>query len=278
MGYEFGRKRAKTFKEMDFKEKVKHVRGKATKAFLLSAIGVGAVAGPAYYHYGTVHEEEVKIREVKKEYVRYDSDKGESVYDYKIITDRGTILANENSLLHWKFNSDDIQDMMSRDRSNNSSYSYYETAAQRQAREAQQAEMKNKVYQIRYYGARLDLPLLHTFPNLLSIREITPDELAARADARAAEDQARQQARQEQMQQNGQQMTQPGQQAVQPVQPVVQQAPATGALSGTMITFETVVGGQKIEMTVPIEAANKITVNKVTPLVPQAPTTPRPGG
>lgn len=277
MGYEFGRKRAKTFKEMDFKEKMKHLRGKATKAFLLSAVGIGAVAGPAYYNYGTIHEEEVKIREVKKEYVRYDADKGESIYDYKIITDRGTILANENSLLHWKFNSDDIQDMLTRDRNNNS-YSYYETAAQRQAREAAQAEAKNKVYLISYYGARLDLPLLHTFPNLLSIREITQDELAARAEARAAEDQARQQARQEQMQQNGQQMTQPGQQVGQqpvvPVQPV-QQAPAGGALSGTMITFETVVGGQKIEMTVPIEAANKITVNKVTPLVPQA---PRPGG
>lgn len=273
MGYEFGRKRAKSFKEMTFKEKMTHLRGKATKAFLLSAVGIGAVAGPAYYNYGTIHEEEVKIREVRKEYVRYDSKKGESVYDYKIVTDKGTILANENSLLHWKFNSDDIQDMLSRDRNNNS-YSYYETAAQRQAREQAQAEAKNKVYLISYYGARLDLPLLHTFPNLLSIREITPDELAARAEARAAADQARQQARQEQMRQNGQDVVVPGQQAGQPVQPV-QQAPAGGALSGTMITFETVVGGQKIEMTVPIEAANKITVNKVTPLVPQA---PRPGG
>ena len=128
----------------------------------------------------------------------------------------------------------------------------------RKTREA--ASPANKTYHIRYYGSRIDIPFIHTFPNLLSVREVPQEELQARAKAaadarRAAQGQGQQ----------VQPVVQPNGQA-QPVQGGGQQA-AVGALSGTMITFETVVDGQKISMTVPIEAANKITVNKVQPLV-----------
>lgn len=254
MASSYGRK--KTFKEKagDFGSKLK-------RAFIMATIGGAAIGGPAYYHYGTIHEQEVKIKEVKQEYVRYDEDKG-AIYDYKIITDKGVVLANENTLLHLKFNSKDMQDMLSEGR--DTYVPYDESPADKKAREA--ASPANKTYKIRYYGSRIDVPFIHTFPNLLSVREVPQEELQARAKAAADARRAAQQGQQ------GQQTAQPVQQPVagqQPVQGGGQQA-AVGALSGTMITFETVVDGQKISMTVPIEAANKITVNKVQPLVPSA--------
>lgn len=254
MASSYGRK--KTFKEKagDFGSKLK-------RAFIMATIGGAAIGGPAYYHYGTIHEQEVKIKEVKQEYVRYDEDKG-AIYDYKIITDKGVVLANENTLLHLKFNSKDMQDMLSEGR--DTYVPYDESPADKKAREA--ASPANKTYKIRYYGSRIDVPFIHTFPNLLSVREVPQEELQARAKAAADARRAAQQGQQ------GQQTAQPVQQPVagqQPAQGGGQQA-AVGALSGTMITFETVVDGQKISMTVPIEAANKITVNKVQPLVPSA--------
>ncbi|MDI1227593.1 MAG: hypothetical protein PSY14_07915 [bacterium] len=251
MASSYGRK--KTFKEKagDFGSKLK-------RAFIMATIGGAAIGGPAYYHYGTIHETEVKIKEVKSEYVRYDEDKG-AIYNYKIITDKGTVLANENTFLHLKFNSKDMQEMLSEGR--DTYVPYDESPADKKTREA--ASPSNKTYHIRYYGSRIDIPFIHTFPNLLSVREVPQDELQARAKAaadarRAAQGQGQQ----------VQPVVQPGN-TQQPVQGGGQQT-ATGALSGTMITFETVVDGQKISMTVPIEAANKITVNKVQPLVPGA--------
>ncbi|HYD19739.1 MAG TPA: hypothetical protein VEF76_14805 [Patescibacteria group bacterium] len=254
MASSYGRKKT-------FKEKANAFGSKLKRAFIMATIGGAAIGGPAYYHYGTIHEQEVNIKEVKSEYVRYDEDKG-AIYTYKIITDKGTVLANENTLLHLKFNSKDIQDMLSEGRDNG--YYYSETPEEKKAREA--ASPANKVYKIRYYGSRIDVPFVHTFPNLLSVREVPQEELQARAKAQAEARRAQQQAQNP----NGQQ--------VQPVvQPGAQNNPqgggqqvATGALSGTMITYETVVNGQKISMTVPIEAADKIIVNKVTPLVPGA--------
>ena len=146
------------------------------------------------------------------------------------------VLRNENSKLHLKFNSADMQDNFE----------------------------AGKTYRIKYYGARIDIPFLHTFPNVLTATEVTPEEIAERAKAAAAAKAAQAKAAGQQQQQNGQQ------QATAPQPGVVTPAPQA-ALSGTMITFETVSGGQKIEITAPIEAASKITINKVTPLVPTAP-------
>ncbi len=252
MASSYGRKKT-------FKEKAGEVGSKLKRAFIMAAIGGAAIGGPAYYHYGTIHETEVKIKEVKSEYVRYDQDKG-AIYNYKIITDKGTVLANENTLLHLKFNSKDMQDMLSDGRDTYAPYD--ESPADKKAREA--ASPANKTYHIRYYGSRIDVPFVHTFPNLLSVREVPQEELQARAKAAAD-------ARRAAQGQTGQPQTvQPAANPqAQPVQGGGQQT-ATGALSGTMITFDTVVDGQKISMTVPIEAANKITVNKVQPLVPGA--------
>lgn len=263
MASSYGRKKT-------FNEKMTDLKGRAKRAFILTAVGGAVIGGPLYYQYGTIKEQEVKIKEVKSEWLRYEEGKG-SIYEYKIVTDRGMLLANENSFLHMKFNSQDIHDMLSEGRG----YQYVpwnETKEQKAEREA--ASPANKVYKIRYYGARIDIPFIHTTPNILSVREVTPEELRARQEQRIAAERERQQAAGIQPGANGQPGTANGTgQVVTPAQPA-----ATG-LSGTMITFSTVVNGQKVEMTVPIEAADKITINKVTPIVPNAPAQPRgPGG
>lgn len=239
-------------KKKNFGEKAK---GALRRVFILSTLGGVFVGGPLYYNYGTVHEAEFKVKEVKEQYKGYDQKKGQSIYETRIITDKGLVLKNENTLLHAKFNSQDITDQLKEGRN---SYSYYDYYGNNNNRDNKKEEPKaeDKVWRIKYYGARIDIPFIHTQQNILSIQEVTREELAARN--KAAQEARQQQQQQEQAQPQQGTVVQPG-----------QTAPA-GALSGTMITFETVVDGQKIQMTVPIEAANKITVNKVTPLVPQA--------
>lgn len=246
-----------------FKEKTAEFKGKLRRAFMLTALAGTAIGGPLYYHYGTITEQEVKIKEVKEEWVRYEEGKG-SIYEYKLVTDKGQILNNKNTLLHLKFNSKDLHDQLSDGRGYQYA-PYGETAEEKKAREA--ASPVNKVYKIKSYGARIDIPFIHTFPNVLSVREVTPEEMKARAEQRAAAEKARLQALGQNP--NGQQQPANGNgTVVQPPQGGGAQQAVPGALSGTMITFETVSGGQKIQMTVPIEAADKITINKVTPLVP----------
>jgi hypothetical protein len=239
-------------KKKNFGEKAK---GALRRVFILSTLGGVFVGGPLYYNYGTVHEAEFKVKEVKEEYKGYDSKKGRSIYETRIITDKGLVLQNENTLLHAKFNSSDITEQLKEGRET-SYYGYYSNQNDDDKKDkAPKAE--DKVWRIKYYGARIDIPFIHTQQNILSVQEVTGEELAAR-------NKAAQEARKAQQQQQQQAQPQPGT-VVQP-----NQTAPSGALSGTMITFETVVDGQKIQMTVPIEAANKITVNKVTPLVPQA--------
>ncbi|TAL31699.1 MAG: hypothetical protein EPN97_10890 [Alphaproteobacteria bacterium] len=249
------------------------VKGTLRRIFMLSVIGGTFIGAPAYYEYGTVKTEEVKVKEVKAVWDHYDSKKGESVYNYKIVTDKGTVLANKNSTLHFKFNSKDIQDQLSdgRDAYNYTpSYNWFgndEGGSQQEQKKKDPAlDPSNKVWRIKYYGARIDVPFIHTFPNVLSVEEVSRDELAARAKAQ----QQAQRDQQQQIKKDQQGAVQPGQQqngtVTTPAQP--------GQLSGTMITFTTVVNGQSVELSVPIEAAGKVTVNKVTPLVPTPPKGP----
>jgi hypothetical protein len=250
------------------------VKGTLRRIFMLSVVGGTFIGGPAYYQYGTVTTEEVKVKEVKSVWDHYDSKKGESVYNYKIVTDKGKVLKNENTTLHFKFNSKDIQDQLNdgRDAYNYTpSYNWFGGDDENGGRQQEQKKKdpaldpSNKVWRIKYYGARIDIPFIHTYPNVLSVEEVSRDELAARAKAQ----QQAQRDQNQQIKKDQQGAVQPGQQNGTVTTP----APA-GALSGTMITFETVVNGQRIELTVPIEAAGKVTVNKVSPLVPPAPKGP----
>ena len=226
MAYNYGKKET-------FGQKLK---GGLRRAFTIAAFGGVVIGAPAYYNYGTVHEQEVKIKDVKNDYIRWDDKRNESIYEYKIVTDKGLVLENENTKLHLKFNSADIQDNVE----------------------------AGKIYRVKYYGARIDVPFIHTFPNILSATEVTPEEIAERTKAAAAAKAAAAKAAGQQQQQ---QAAQPPAQANGTTTPT---APS-GALSGTMITFETVAGGERIEISAPIEAASKITINKVTPLVPPKP-------
>lgn len=241
------------------------VKGGLRRVFTFAVLGGVFVGAPAYYEYGTVKTEEVKIKEVKSEWDHYDSKKGEAVYNYQLITDKGQVIGNKNSLMHFKFNSKDIQDQVNDGRdsynssnsSSSSPWSIFNGASDNsdQPKKDPTLDPSGKTWRIEYYGARIDVPFIHTYPNVLSVTEVTKDELAARAKA---QQQARhdQQAQVKKDQANGQ--PQPGQTTA---------APA-GALSGTTITFDTVVDGERVTITAPIEAAGKVQVNKVAPLVP----------
>lgn len=256
---------ASGYGKQNFGQKVK---GTLRRIFMLTALGGTFIGAPAYYQYGTVTTEEVKVKEVKSVWDHYDSKKHESVYNYQLVTDKGQVIANKNTLAHFKFNSKDIQDQVNDGRE---AYNYTPSWSpwgnsddgsngQPPAKKDPAADPSNKVWRVEYYGARIDIPFIHTYPNVLSVQEVSKDELAERAKAQAlANRDQQQQIRKDQQQGNGQQ----GQQKPAQVNP----APGA-ALSGTTITFDTVVDGERVTITAPIEAAGKVQVNKVAPLVP----------
>jgi len=207
------------------------LKGKAKKAFIIAVAGTAVIGGPGYYYYGTTHEEQVKVTSVDSNWVSWDSSKQEPVYDYKITTDH-SVLENKNTYMHMKFDSKQLQHQFE----------------------------EGKIYRVKTYGERFDLPFgIHDFyPNVISAHEVTPAEQKARTAAEQAA-QAKQQKAQVAAVAPQQQQVVP--QAVQPAQ----QQPV---LSGSMITYEVVADGERVQMTVPVEAAGKITINKVSPLVP----------
>lgn len=245
------------------------VKGGLRRAFTFAVLGGVFVGAPAYYNYGTVHTEEVRIKDVKSIYDHYDSKKGESVYKYQLVTDRGQTLENKNTLLHFKFNSKDIQDQVNDgrdaynqqdDNSYSSGFSIWGDSTPTPPKPKDpNADPSKKVWRVEYYGARIDVPFIHTYPNVLSVQEVTKDELAARAKAAKEQQQQIRKDQQQDAQQNGQQ------------KPVQQGQQQPTALSGTTVTFETVVDGERVTITAPIEAAGKVQVTKVAPLVPKGP-------
>jgi hypothetical protein len=261
MAGNFGRKQS-------FGQKVK---GTLRRIFTLSVLGATFVGAPAYYEYGTVKTQEVKIKELQHTWVRYEDGKG-PVYDDKIVTQQGLVLENKNSLLHFKFNSADMQSQLSASQTppdqgsnNNSSdgFSFFNLNAAPPKPKDPLDDPANKVYRVSYYGMRIDIPFIHTYPNLLSVQEVSKDELQARAkayqDARKAA-LAQQKQAQAQAAQNGQQNGQPAAAGT-----------AAPAASSAMITFDTVVNGQDVNLTVPANVVDKVKVNSVTPVIPKAP-------
>ena len=152
-GYGYGRKKT-------FGQKLTDAKGKAVSAFKRAAVITLAagtmIGGPGYYNYGTQQETEVKVRQVLRDFKEWDQEKGEGVYENsRVVTDKGTF-RNEDALLHLKFNSDQL-------------YNQFETG---------------KTYKIKTYG---NLPFgLVGSPNIISMREVTEEELAERARAQQA--------------------------------------------------------------------------------------------
>jgi phage tail sheath protein FI len=236
--------RKKSFKEQTFKEKLGTMKGNAVRAFKKAAavtlIGGAVIGGPAYYNYGTIQEQEVTVRNIQKDYVGYDSKKYEVIYDnYRIVTDKGTF-RNENSMLHAKFNADEVQNTAER----------------------------GKIYRIKSYG-HLPFGMVGS-PNIISMQEVTPEEIAERN--RAREEQLKQQ-----QAEHGETVATPADNktpaATTPAKPG--QKVLSGATAKVIITAE----GYDVELTVPAEVVNDIRVNKVTETQPvriiQA---PKPGG
>lgn len=229
-----------TYGKKSFGQKI---GGGLKKLFLSVALVGGAVGAPAYYHYGTVEEDEVKVTYVEKgPYKGYDSKTWTSIYEpgKSITTDKGTF-NNENSLLHLKFNAPEIQNQF----------------------------QSGKIYRIKSYGGVLGLD-----PKILSAREVTPEEIAERKKM-AEEDKKR--ADQERLAQQG------GAAVVDPAVPVApgQVTPAASGLSGATTKVIITAEGFDIQMTVPTEVVNKIRIDKVSETKPVhivQPPAPSPGG
>ncbi len=225
-GYGYGRKKT-------FGQKLTDAKGKAVSAFKRAAVltlAAGAlVGGPGYYNYGTQQETEVKVRQVLRDFKEWDQEKGEGVYENsRVVTDKGTF-RNEDALLHLKFNSDQM-------------YNQFETG---------------KTYKIKTYG-HLPFGLVGS-PNIISMREVTEEELAERARAQ----QAAQKKAQAPAGQPGQPQQVQQQGTAQPASPAGGPA-LSGATTKVIISAE----GYDVEMTVPTEAVNQIRVDKVTQAQP----------
>ena len=165
-------------------------------------------------------------------------DTGEKlIADYKFRTDKGTF-ADKDSWLHLKTSS--------------------------KTEEIWKKVDRNKTYRITYYG--VDFGPFER--NILSAREVTEEELKTEAEAKKKmQTQAALQVKEGKASSAGQQ----------PVTGAVQGA-QTSVLSGRVVTYDVVTadGRNSIQLTVPVEAVGKVTVNAVTPLQ-TAPQPPRPG-
>ncbi len=224
-GYGYGRKKT-------FGQKLTDAKGKAVSAFKRTAVitlAAGAFVGvPGYYNYGTQQETEVKVRQVLRDFKEWDKEKGEAVYENsRVVTDKGTF-RNEDALLHLKFNSDQM-------------YNQFESG---------------KTYKIKTYG-HLPFGLVGS-PNIISMREVSEEELAERARAQQA-------AQKKGQMPAGQQLAQPQQGAAPAAQPG---APAGTVLSGATTKVIISAEGYDVEMTVPAEAVNHIRVDKVSQTQP----------
>jgi len=239
-GYGSGRKKT-------FKEKLADMRGKASRAFKKAAVitvaSTALIGGPAYYNYGTTQEAEVKVRQVQRDYKEWDQKEGRPIYEnYRVVTDKGTF-RNENATLHLKFNRDQM-------------YQDFEVG---------------KTYKVKSYG-HLPFGLVGS-PNIISMREVSAEELADRERARQeAIKKGQQENQQGQPPQNG---AQPGATPQQPAKPGVMAGTVlSGATTKVIISAE----GYDVEMTVPAEAVQHIRVNKVAETQPvriiQAPRPP----
>lgn len=213
------------------------VNGGLRTAFM-SVAALGAVGGVGYYNYGTVQEQEVKVRSYETN-IEYEEGSRSGYYTFD--TDKGVMIA-EKSRLHLQ--SQDDADKI-----------YQKISA-------------DKTYRIKTYG----VDIAGTWrPNILEAREVTEEELKARAaDKLKREADAKAKA--------GQPVA-PGQVAApvaQAGQPIA--APVAGVLSGRVTTMDilTADGKNTVQITMPIEAAGKVVVGSVTPLqaAPVAPAAP----
>lgn len=208
-----------------------------------SAVVLGAVAGGGYYEYGTIQEQEVKVRNQQSN-LDYSGDKPTG--NYRIMTDKGDFVI-EKSKLH----------MMSHE---DASGIYGQI-------------FNERTYKIKTWGG---IDFLGVVPNVLSVREVTEDELKARAAEKAKRDQEAK----DRAARGGAQPAQAGASGVPAVAPVAAPAAGNPALSGRVTTLDLLSadGKNTVQVTMPVEAAGKIVVNSVTPILPAAPAlaTPKP--
>lgn len=218
------------------------VAGGLRKIFATAAAATMFLGVPGYHLYGSIEETEAKVVSYDSGY-KWDNDKGEGVYNFKIKTNKGTFV-DKKSLLHLK--SQDDTDKI-----------WFDTKI-------------GETYKFKTYG--MDVGPFEK--NIISMEPVTEEELKERARMKQEAMKAAKQEALKQQKPQGQTVD-----GVVPannagaVAPVAQQQ----GLSGRVQTIDIVHNNNVIQLTVPVEAAGKVTINNVTPLA-LPPAAPRPPG
>lgn len=216
-------------------QKFTEAAGRATRKVVGLSVLFGAAAAPVYYQYGTVQEQDVKVHSyVQNTKYNYETRRTEGSYLLK--TDKGNFVI-ETSLPHLQ-DQDDVMNVW-------------------------RPIYTGKTYHIKTYGFHIGG---NWQPNILEAREVTADELKEREKVRA-----------EALAKEGKPAQPPAatvttapagtqqQPVVTTTQPVVVQQQQT--FSGEVVTYPVVVGGYSVQLTIPVEAVGRITVNSVRPVV-----------
>ncbi len=207
------------------------LKGTLKKAFI-GTVAAGALVGaPGYYNYGTTQTQVVTTTAVTAN-SEWNQKESRFEYTYSIDTDKG-YFRNESSLPHLKSDGDT---------------------------EKLYREMNSgRTYVLKSYGFRA----LGATPNILEAREMTKAEIEKYQKQMSDKD--------------GVPLSQQKQNLPQPAAPVGQGVvvapPVSGILSGRVTTLDVLSadGSNTVQLTMPVEAAGKVTVNSITPLRPSAP-------
>jgi len=210
------------------------------KVAFRKAVGVGllavAVTPFAYWEYGSIKEQQATVTSFDTTNVQHNIDPSMMGGYYVINTDKGSFVIAP-SKFHWQ-NQDDVQKIWG-------------------------PLNLGKTYRFKTYGR-------HAFgswqPNILKATEVTEQDMKAQGEAMArAEKEMKTKAPAEKVDQVAAK-----QQPAAAVQPVATAQPQQ-CLSGEMATFPVIVDGYSVQVTVPAELGNKISVNNVRPLAPRPP-------
>lgn len=235
---------------------------KVARAVKVTFIAGAIAAGPAWYHYGTIEVKDVVVKKVD-DGCEWSMEKRENICGDPLITTTKGVYTNTNSLLSLKFNAKDIQEDLEE------RYPMWRRAGWGGAEKKE----PDTVFAIKSYGYRFEVPLIgwKFYPNIVDIREVTEEEMAAREEARKLRDEIKKQERAEAMGLVADPATvQPGQVTV-TLPPAAVQQQVAGVLSGNVTTLDLFANGYRVQITMPVEAAGKITVNNVQSLNPPQP-------
>lgn len=259
---------ASGYGKKSFKQKASDGVQSIRSFFLKAAAVTTIVGGPVYWNYGTFNEQEYKLMACKDNTSStYEGDKYVTKGNYRIETDKGSLLI-EKTRLHFQSQE---ESKLIYDGICSNGPKYYDNTDYTE---------RNRVFTLKTYGKQLTGSWK---PNIVAATEVPPEELMRRAaeakkkaEAEKARAEAAEKARQAAAEKaKQQQQAAPQQPGATPQNGGSQQVVVQGGLSGRVQTIDIVYDGRLvIQLTVPVEAAGKVTIQSVTPLQ----SAPRPPG